>query len=72
MEAVLDRTLRGDVLVVGHGAVGTLLLCHYRKIPISRAHDQPAGGGNYFTVLRSDQRVLQTWRPMEKPPSALG
>ena len=54
----------GDVLVVGHGAVGTLLLCHYCKIPISRAHDQPAGGGNYFTFDRSDRRVLQSWRPM--------
>jgi len=68
MEAVLARAPRGDVLVVGHGAVGTLLLCHYRKIPVSRAHDQPAGGGNYFTFDRSDRRVLQSWSPMEKPP----
>lgn len=65
MEAVLDRAPQGQVLVVGHGAVGTLLLCHYRKIPISRAHDQPVGGRRYFTVLRGDRRVL------EKPPFAL-
>ena len=65
MEAVLDRAPHGHVLVVGHGAVGTLLLCHYRKIPISRAHDQPAGGRRYFTVLRA------TGAFMEKPPSAL-
>jgi hypothetical protein len=63
---------QGHMLVVGHGAVGTLLLCHYRQIPISRAHDQPAGGGNYFTVLRSDRRVLQSWRPMEQTTIRIG
>jgi broad specificity phosphatase PhoE len=70
MEAVLDRAPRGDVLVVGHGAVGTLLLCHYLDIPISRTHDQPAGGGNYFTFFTSGRRVLHSWRPMEVAPSA--
>jgi broad specificity phosphatase PhoE len=62
MEAVLARPPCGDVLVVGHGAVGTLLLCHYAKFPISRAHDQPAGGGNYFAFFRHDRRVLHSWR----------
>lgn len=64
-EAVLARAQCGDILVVGHGAVGTLLFCHYSKIPISRAHDQPAGGGNYFTFRRNDRCVLHTWRAME-------
>jgi broad specificity phosphatase PhoE len=68
MEAVLAQPQRGDVLVVGHGAVGTLLFCHYSNIPISRAHDQPAGGGNYFTFLRNDRRVLHSWRAMEVVP----
>ena len=71
MEAVLDRTGRGDVLVVGHGAVGTLLFCHYAKVAIDRAHDQPDGGGNYFTFLRHDRRVLHPWRAMEVAPSDL-
>jgi broad specificity phosphatase PhoE len=70
MEGVLDRAARGDVLVVGHGAVGTLLLCHYLDIPISRTHDQPSGGGNYFTFLTSGRRVLHSWLPMEIAPSA--
>jgi len=60
------------VLVVGHGAVGTLLLCHYGNIPISRAYDQPAGGGNYFTVRKRDRHLLHRWRPMEVAPSAQG
>jgi broad specificity phosphatase PhoE len=68
MEAVLAQPQRGDVLVVGHGAVGTLLCCHYSKVPISRAHDQPAGGGNYFTFRRNDGRVLHSWRAMEVVP----
>src|SRR5262245_35057178 len=68
METVLEGEPRGDVLVVGHGAVGTLLLCHYSKFSISRARDQPAGGGNYFTFLRHNRRVLHSWRPMEVSP----
>ena len=65
IETVLEREPQGDVLVVGHGAVGTLLLCHYLKIPISRAQDQLGGGGNYFTFLWHDRHVLHSWRPME-------
>jgi len=35
------------VLFVGHGAVGTLLMCHLMATPISRAHDQGCGGSWY-------------------------
>jgi broad specificity phosphatase PhoE len=70
VERVLARTLTGngktgDVLFVGHGGVGTLLLCHYGKLAISRAHDQPAGGGNFFSINSSGRSVLSGWRPME-------
>ncbi len=67
-EAVLARGDDGDVLFVGHGGVGTLLLCHYMQATIDRAHDQPGGGGNYFTMRRADRKVLHTWRPMEDAP----
>jgi len=70
METVLARSAHGDVLIVGHGAVGTLLLCHYGNFPIGRAYDQPGGGGNYFTVLGHERRLLHRWRPMEVAPSA--
>ena len=43
MEAVLDRTGE-DVLVVGHGAVGTLLFCHYSKVAISGPMIRPRRG----------------------------
>jgi broad specificity phosphatase PhoE len=67
VEAVLARGLGGDVLFVGHGGVGTLLLCHLAKHAIARTHDQQASGGNYFSFTR-DGRVLHAWRPIEEGP----
>jgi broad specificity phosphatase PhoE len=64
-ETVLNRPHKGNVLLVGHGAVGTLLFCHYLKTAISRVHDQPVGGGHYFTMAKAERRVLHTWRRME-------
>jgi broad specificity phosphatase PhoE len=67
-ESVLSRHRPGDVLFVGHGAVGTLLFCYYSKIAITRAHDQPGGGGHYFSMTKSDRQVLHPWRRMEETP----
>jgi broad specificity phosphatase PhoE len=68
VERVLARHQAGDVLFVGHGAVGTLLFCHYAALEIDRAHDQPVGGGHYFTFVKADRRVLHPWRRMEDRP----
>jgi broad specificity phosphatase PhoE len=65
-EHVLTQDVDGDVLFVGHGAVGTLLLCHYAGLAIDRAHDQPDGGGNYFALVKEGRRVMHRWRPMEE------
>jgi broad specificity phosphatase PhoE len=67
-EAVLSRGQKGHVLFVGHGAVGTLLYCHYAKVAIDRVHDQPPGGGHYFTISKSTRQVLHWWRRMEDAP----
>src|SRR6516164_4623482 len=64
-EAVLSRQHEGDVLFVGHGAVGTLLLCHYSNVPISSTRDQRSGGGCYFTMTKANRKVLHFWRRME-------
>lgn len=64
-EEVLSRNRLGDVLFVGHGAVGTLLFCHYAGLEIDRLHDQPAGGGYCFAFAREDRRILHPWRRME-------
>ncbi|MDB6178726.1 phosphoglycerate mutase family protein [Paracoccus sp. Z330] len=56
----------GDVLFVGHGAVGTLLFCALSRIGIDRRYDQgPGGGGNWFEFDLQHQRPLQGWQPME-------
>jgi broad specificity phosphatase PhoE len=65
-EAVLARNRLGDILFVGHRAVGTLLLCHCSGQAIDRIHDQPAGGGHCFAFAREGRRVLHAWRRMEE------
>jgi len=62
----------GSVLCVGHGGVGTLLMCHFAGVSISRRYDQgPGGGGNVFRY-RVDGPTLQPgWTQMEDwPPTA--
>lgn len=60
----------GDILVVAHGAVGTLLLCSLLGLPISRAEDQVGGdaapgGGNYWTFNRTTRAIVHRWRPFD-------
>jgi broad specificity phosphatase PhoE len=56
----------GDIAIVSHGGVGTLLLCHLKGTPISRAEDQPgAGGGNFFSFDTSKHRLLSGWRSID-------
>jgi broad specificity phosphatase PhoE len=65
VEHVLARNRAGDVLFVGHGAVGTLLFCHYSGLEIDRIYDQTAGGGCFFGFVKEGRRVLHPWRRME-------
>jgi broad specificity phosphatase PhoE len=69
-DALSGLAVDGDILFVGHGAVGTLVYCHYARLAIDRKHDQPAGGGNYFTVRLKGRHVAHPWRQMELAPSA--
>ncbi|MCB1491155.1 MAG: histidine phosphatase family protein [Rhodobiaceae bacterium] len=55
----------GDILLVGHGGVGTLLYCHFAGLAIDRSHDQPAGGGNVFAVDPESGAILHGWTPLE-------
>lgn len=43
----------GDLLLVGHGAVGTLLWCDRAGLPIDRRHDQPRGGCLWWAPLNA-------------------
>lgn len=56
----------GDMLIVGHGGVGTLLYCHLAGLPISRTHDQgPGGGGCVFAFAEMDGPPHGPWQPMK-------
>ncbi|MCB2160231.1 MAG: histidine phosphatase family protein, partial [Rhodobacteraceae bacterium] len=55
----------GDLLVVGHGGVGTLLYCHFAGLPPARRHDQPAGGGCVFALDLATRRPSHGWRRAE-------
>ena len=69
--AAVDRVLTeraegGNVAIVSHGGVGTLLLCHLSRSPISRERDQPADkGGNYYAFDVEGRHVHHDWRPID-------
>ncbi|ETA71935.1 MULTISPECIES: histidine phosphatase family protein [Mesorhizobium] len=65
--AVLYGNDAGDIALVGHGGVGTLLLLSLSGREISREADQPAGGGNFFAYDIGARRVVHGWRPIDRP-----
>jgi len=64
----IDRLLNdppaGDIAVVTHGGVGTLLLCDYLRVPITRKLDQTSQG-HYWIFDTALRTVLHGWRPLE-------
>jgi broad specificity phosphatase PhoE len=57
----------GDVAIVAHGGVGTLLLCHLVNMPITQNQDQPAtNGGNFFSFERESFRVIHGWQRIDR------
>lgn len=54
-----------DVVVVGHGGVGTLWYCFLNGLAIERRYDQP-GQGHYFTVDQGTQCAVHGWRPIDQ------
>ena len=56
----LDAT-GGPLLIVSHGAVGALLRCHLKGREITRAEDQPAGGGCWFATDTTLEQAPQDW-----------
>ncbi|MBK1877315.1 histidine phosphatase family protein [Pelagicoccus mobilis] len=56
----------GDIAIISHGGVGSLLLCQIKGYPIDRKHDQPGGGGgNYFCFSATNKQTLHSWKPIE-------
>jgi broad specificity phosphatase PhoE len=63
---IIAEASDGDIIVTGHGGVGTLLFCHTSNRPIARQNDQPAGGGNFFAIDTRTKTANHGWRPMEE------
>lgn len=60
-----DRS-KGDIAIVSHGAVGTLLYCHYANKTIDRRWDQPGnGGGNYLTLTLTPTASCEWWKAID-------
>lgn len=56
----------GDVAMVTHGAVGTLLQCHLDGVAISRTFDQPPGNGGYYYAVDVESRLtVHGWTLIE-------
>jgi broad specificity phosphatase PhoE len=64
----LEEAGAGDLAIVSHGAVGTLLKCFLKATPINRGEDQPRQG-NYFTIERSSRRLTSDWTPLPEAPA---
>ncbi|MEM6594018.1 MAG: histidine phosphatase family protein [Pseudomonadota bacterium] len=62
----LNHCDEGDVLLVGHGGVGTLLFCYLSNVPISRTFDQGTGGGGCYFEFTSDMtKPRDGWKALE-------
>ena len=53
----------GDLAIVTHGAVGTLLWCELSGNPIDRQYDQ-SSQGHYWQASLTTLRPFSTWLPM--------
>ncbi|WP_417211577.1 histidine phosphatase family protein [Antarctobacter sp.] len=51
----------GDLAIVSHGAVGTLLYCSLCNLPVDRAYDQPSQG-HYWTSDLPSLKPRHGWR----------
>jgi broad specificity phosphatase PhoE len=67
METLLMNDLGGeDTVVVTHGAVATLYLCHLKGRPISKDEAPPgAHGGDYYCFDAQTRSLVHGWRPVD-------
>ena len=60
-EAITSTAPAGDIAIVAHGGIGTLLYCDLAERPTGRQHDQPAQGC-YWSCTRDGRVPLHAWR----------
>ena len=65
-DKVKAHAAAGDILMVGHGGVGTLLYCALMQQSIARSHDQGAGGGCLWSYNLETRDMMHSWRRIEE------
>ena len=61
VQEVLAQSPAGDIAIIAHGGVGTLLLCRMLGIAINRREDQPFQGCCWAFEIAT-RHVLHRWR----------
>ncbi|WP_185968411.1 histidine phosphatase family protein [Paracoccus sp. M683] len=56
---------QGDLLIVGHGGIGTLCWCALTGTDARTRPDQPPGGGAVWAARLPDLAPIHGWLPME-------
>lgn len=65
-DKVTAQAAAGDILMVGHGGVGTLLYCALTQQSIAQSHDQCAGGGCLWNYNLDTRVMTHRWRSIEE------
>lgn len=60
-EEIVSGPVHGDIAIVAHGGIGTLLYCHIAGIAISRRYDQPSQG-HYWSCTLPARKLLHAWK----------
>ncbi len=61
--AIVAEHRKGDLAIVTHGAIGTLLYYALSEHPISRSFDQPFQG-HYWTATMPNLKPDEGWKPI--------
>lgn len=64
-EAIAASGESGDIAIVSHGGVGTLLICKLKNIPITRTEDQQ-GQGHFFKFDVATKELVYVWRKIDE------
>ena len=62
---MVTTSVGGDIAIISHGGVGTLLICKLRGVPIARTEDQP-GQGHYFKFDRDSRQLVHSWKKIDE------
>ena len=64
---ISNEKSEGDIAIIAHGGIGTLLFCYLKGKEISRKYDQPPnGGGNFFTFYQDNLEIIHDWRDISQ------